>query len=112
MSVEEYFSTGPGWERPVFEAVLAHRETLGPMRVEPLSVGIFIKSGGGFVELRPMARWVALGFPMIRRIEDARIARKPVRSGRRLYHVVNLAKPEDVDEQLCGWLSESYSDFG
>ena len=29
------------------------------MHVEPVSVGIFIKSTGSFVELRPMTRWVA-----------------------------------------------------
>lgn len=53
LGVEEYFSTGPDWERPIFEAVLSHLESLGPMTKEPVSVGIFIKSNGSFVELRP-----------------------------------------------------------
>ena len=112
MSLEEYFSTGPARERPIFEAVLAHLESLGPMHVEPVSVGIFIKSSGGFVELRPLTRWVALSFPMMRQIVDSRIARKPVKSGRRLYHVVNLEAPEDVDDQVRDWLTESYAAFG
>ncbi|MCA1734941.1 MAG: DUF5655 domain-containing protein [Actinobacteria bacterium] len=80
LELEEYFSTGPEWERPIFEAVLAHLESLGPMRVEPVSVGIFIKSNGSFVELRPMAKWVALSFPLSRRLSHSRISRKPIDS--------------------------------
>ena len=112
MSLDQYFSTGPERERPIFEAVLAHLERLGPIEVEPVSVGIFLKSSGGFVELRPMTKWVALSFPMSRRIDHLRIARKPVRSGRRWHHVVNLSGPEDVDDQVRDWLTESYADFG
>jgi hypothetical protein len=112
MSVEEYFSTGPDFERPVFETVLAHLEALGPMHVEPVSVGIFIKSNGTFVQLRPMTRWVAMWFPMARRIEDPRISRKPVASGSRLWHTVNLSAAEDVDDRVRGWLTEAYAEFG
>ena len=54
MSIDEYFSTGPPHERPVFEAVMAHVDGLGPVHVEPVSVGIFLKHGRRFAELRPM----------------------------------------------------------
>jgi hypothetical protein len=112
MSIDEYFATGPQFERPIFEAVLTYLETLGPMHVEPVSVGIFIKSTAGFVELRPMTRSVALWFPMSRRIVHPRIARKPSPSGRRLYHVIALNGPEEVDDQVRSWLAESYAEFG
>ena len=59
-----------------------------------------------------MTRWVALYFPMSRRLEHPRIARKPTRSGSRWYHVVNLAGPDDLDDQVRDWLTEAYSDFG
>ncbi len=108
MTLEEYFATGPPRERPIFEAVMAHLSSLGPVHVEPVSVGIFIKKSGTFVELRPMARWVALSFPLPRRVQHPKIARKPITYGGLTYHVVNLRGPEDVDEQLCAWLSESY----
>lgn len=82
------------------------------MHVEPVSVGIFIKSTGSFVQLRPMVKWVALHFPMTHRIDHPRIARKPVRSGQRVHHVVNLVTADDVDEQVRNWLTESFADFG
>jgi hypothetical protein len=106
--LEEYFSTGPPRERPIYEAVMAHLRTLGPVHVEPVSVGIFIKKSATFVELRPKQRWVALSFPLPRRLDHGKIARKPITVGQRTYHVVNLRDPADVDEDIRAWLTESY----
>jgi hypothetical protein len=66
LSLEEYFATGPPHERPVFEAVMAHMRGVGPVHVEPVSVGIFLKRARTFAELRPMTRWVALSFSLPR----------------------------------------------
>ena len=108
MSVEEYFSTGPPFERPVFEAVLAHLSTFGEVHVEPVSVGIFLKRSRTFAQLRPMTQWVAVSFTLTRTIQSARIARKVIDAGRSRYHVVNVREPDEVDEQLCEWLTEAY----
>ena len=110
MTLDEYFSTGPERERPIFEVVRAHLESLGPVHIEPVSVGIFFKRDATFVELRPMVKWEALSFGLSRTIEHPRIARK-MKGGRRTYHVVNLREPEDVDDQVKEWLTESYLDF-
>ena len=108
MTLDEYFATGPPHERPVFEAVLAHLTTIGPIHVEPVAVGIFLKTSGSFVELRPKQRWVALSFPLPRRVDHPLIARKPIDAGERVYHVVNLATPDDLTEPVRDWLTESY----
>ena len=108
MTLDEYFSTGPPHERPVFDAVLAYVETLGPVHVEPVSVGVFIKKGGSWLELRPMTKWVALSFSLPRRIDSQKIARKPYDAGSRWFHVVNLRTPADLDDDVKAWLAESY----
>ena len=108
LTVEEYFATGPPFERPVFEAVRAHLEGLGPLHVEPVSVGIFFKRRRVVVQLRPMTRWVAVGFILGRRLESPRLARKVTGSGTRWWHVVNVREPEEVDDELRGWLTEAY----
>lgn len=109
MSLEEYFSTGPSHELPVFDAVHGYLATLGPVHVEPVAVGIFIKKAGTFVELRPMTRWVAMSFPLLRRLVHPKIARRPIESGSRIYHIVNLRSPDDLDDDVRSWLAESYS---
>jgi hypothetical protein len=108
MSVEEYFSTGPPFERPVFDAVMAHLATVGPVHVEPVSVGIFLKRSRTFAELRPMTKWVAVSFTLTRTLSSGRLARKVIDGGRSKYHVVNVREPSEVDEQLCEWLTEAY----
>jgi hypothetical protein len=110
MSLEEYFSTGPAHERPIFDAVMDHLTTVGAVHVEPVSVGIFLKRARTFAELRPMQRWVALSFSLARRVEHPRITRKPVQYHGRSFHVANLRTPEDFDDRLRDWLTEAYLD--
>ena len=110
MSVEDYFSTGPAHERPVFEAVMAHLDSLGDVHVEPLSVGIFLKHGRRFAELRPMQKWVALSFSLRHQVAHRLIVRKPIAYHDRYWHTANVRSPEDVDDQLKEWLTEAYLD--
>ena len=111
MTLEDYFSTGPERERPIFDAVLAHLSQLGDVHVEPVSVGIFIKRDRGFVELRPKVRWMAMSFPFSSRIDHPRIARHMPGSGSRIYHVVNLHGPEDVDDEVRELLTRAWFDL-
>ena len=109
MTIEEYFSTGPPFERPIFDAVMAGLdERVGPIHVEPVSVGIFLKRARGFCELRPRTKWVAVGFGLPHTISSARIARKVIDTGAIKYHVVNVRTSAEVDEQLLDWLAEAY----
>lgn len=108
MSLEDYFSTGPPHERPVFEAVMAHLDTIGPVHVEPVSVGIFLKRSQTFAELRPMQRWVALSFSLPRTVRHRTITRKVVQYHGRHFHVANVAGPGDVDDVLRDALTEAY----
>jgi hypothetical protein len=110
MTLAEYFSTGPPMEKPIFDVVLAHIETLGPVHVEPVSVGVFFKRPRKFAELRPMTRWITLSFSLNRRVDHGCISRKPMPYGGRYHHVVNLRSPDDFDAEIKGWLSEAYFD--
>ncbi len=108
MTIEDYFSTGPAHERPVFEAVMRHLETVGPVHVEPVSVGIFLKRTQTFAQLRPKDRWVAMSFSLPRRVDHDLITRKVVVYRGRYHHVANLRGPDDLDDRLRDWLSEAY----
>jgi hypothetical protein len=108
MSLEEYFSTGPPHERPIFEAVMGHLDEVGPVHVEPVSVGIFLKRARAFAQLRPMQRWVALSFSLPRQVHHPRITRKVVAYGGGYYHVANLRSPGDFDDELRDFVTEAY----
>ena len=108
LGLEEYFATGPPFERPIFDAVRAHLDTVGSVHVEPVSVGIFFKRRRTVVQLRPMTKWVAVHFTISRRLESSRLARKVGGAGTRWWHVVNVREPSEVDAELRGWLTEAY----
>jgi len=108
MSIEEYFSTGPAHEKPIADAVLKHLESVGPVHVDAVSVGLFLKNPRKFAELRPMTKWVALSFSLTRRASHRTILRKVMPYGGRYYHVANLATPADFDDELRDLLTEAY----
>ena len=92
MSLEEYFSTGPPFERPVFDAVMDFLETLGgPFHLEPVSVGVFVKTHRSFLELRPLTKWVAVGF----RLDGS-------------YQKLKLRSPDDLDDAARSLLAAAY----
>lgn len=115
MDLDEYFSTGPERERPIFDAVWEHLSTLvsddgDEVYVEPVSVGIFFKGRRTFAQLRPMTKWVALSFDLDRRLHSRRLSRKVVAHGGRFAHVVNIAEPTQIDDQIRDWLTEAFFD--
>lgn len=110
LTLEEYFETGPAHERPVFDEVMRRLEPLGPIHLDVVSVGIFLKNPGKFAELRPMQRWVAIWFPLRRRADHPTITRKVVGYGNRYWHVANVTRPQDVDNDLVDLLTEAYAD--
>lgn len=110
MTLEEYFSSGPLHEKPIFDAVMSYVEKLGPVHVEPVSVGIFLKNPRCFAQLRPKDKWVALWFSLPRKVTHPTITRKVVQYQGRFHHVANLRSPEEVDDRLGEYLAEAYAD--
>jgi hypothetical protein len=110
MTLDEYFSTGPARERPIFDAVLAALDDVEPVHVEPVSVGIFLKRAGSFAQLRPMQQWVALSLSLRRVVSHPTMTRRVQLWAGRHYHVFNLRGPEDVDDEIRAWLVEAWLD--
>ena len=113
LSLEEYFETGPSFERGIFDAVHAHMTALDPdIWFEPVSVGIFFKRRTSFLQLRTMTKWIAVGFSLDRKLESGRLSRKVQEHGRRYHHVVNVRTADEIDDELLDWLTESWESDG
>jgi hypothetical protein len=112
MSLDVYLATGPAHEAPVVEAVLAHLRTLGPVVIEPVSVGVLVKRRRTFVELRPMQRWEAVWFGVPDQVSHPRIARTLRGSSSTTFFAVNVRSPDEVDDQLRDWLTAAYHAAG
>jgi hypothetical protein len=109
MSIDEYFATGSAFERPIYDAVFAHLDSVGPLYVEFVSVGIFFKRLRTFAELRPARDRVVLSVLLSRIVKHPRITRTLKGSGQRFAYFINLYAPRDVDDDIRDWLSEAYA---
>jgi hypothetical protein len=92
----------------VYDEILAHLESLGPVHVDAVTVGVFLKSDRKLAEVRPMARALSVELVMPRPLGSPRVAFQLRASATRVVHVVRLTSVEQVDDELLGWLTEAY----
>lgn len=107
-TVEESFAGRPPVQRDIYEAVIAYLRTLGPVHEDAVSVGVFLKHGSKFAELRPKARGLSLCLMVPWSVDDPRVSRSIRISTERFALFVKLTRVEEVDGQLRDWLGEAY----
>jgi hypothetical protein len=113
VSLDEWFADRPPEQRAVCDAVIAHLETLGEIDVEAALVGILIKAERTFAELRPHRGDLRLSVILDHDVPSPRIGRRIAPTRQFAWHVlyVVLPTPEDVDDEVRGWLTESFETF-
>ena len=107
-TVDDVFAGRPPVQRAIFDVLLAHLADLGPVHVDAVTVGVFLKRDEKLAEVRPMARSLSLRFVLRREVADPRLTRRLRISRDRVVHVLQLTDPADVDDLVCGWLTEAY----
>ena len=108
ITVSELLRRHPSWVSEIYQAVIEHLTTLGPVHEDAVNVGIFLKSDRKIASFRPRVRSVLLSLFLPYELTDSRIARGlPVASGR-IAHMINITSADQVDDQLRVWLSEAY----
>ena len=108
VTLDDYFALARPFEKPIFDAVMAEIGELEGLIIDPLGIGILLKNGPMFAELRPKTKWTALGFGLPRKVESNRFSRKVAEYGKKYFHVINVTDPEQIDDQVIEWLTEAY----
>ena len=108
ITVEELLSRHPAWVTQVYTAIIDALRTAGPVHEDAVDVGIFLKSDRSIAQFRPQVRSAQLWFFLPYKLEDERINRVVATGVDRFVHLVKLTSPDDVDDQLRAWLTESY----
>ncbi len=109
-TVADTFAGRPAGQVQAYRRIMAHLATLGPVHEDSVQVGVFLKSDRKFAELRPMARALSVNLMMSRPISDARVTRTMRITAERHLNVVRVTEADQVDEVLCGWLTEAYDE--
>jgi len=109
-TVADTFSGRPAGQLEAYQHIMAHLATVGPVHVDSVQVGVFLKSDRKFAELRPMSRALSVNLQMSRSIADARVIRTQRITAEQYLNVVRVTDPDQVDEVLCGWFTEAYDE--
>jgi len=106
--VDDTFAGRPPALRAVYDAILAHLRTLGPVHEDAVGVGVFLKRDRKLAEVRPRSGDVLLGLYLPRPVPDRRFSKVIGPSGPRVVHLLPLRDAADVDDQVRGWLTEAF----
>ena len=101
-SVERTFAGRPPEQRAIYEAILEHLTSLGPVHVDAVQVGVFLKTERKLAELRPKSRWLSCNLYLPEPIDDPRIARSLRLSSTRVLSEIKVRSADEVDDTLRG----------
>jgi hypothetical protein len=108
-TLDESFTNRPDWQRQAYERIAAHLRSLGPVVIEPVSVGVFFKRARSFAEVRPMKTALRVEFLLSRHLDDPRVVKSLPMSANRIAAFVDLRSPDEVDHELLAWMTEAYA---
>lgn len=109
-TVDATFAGRPPRMRAVYDAIVDHLATLGPVHEDAVSVGVFLKRERKVAEVRPRSADVLLLIFLPHRVENARIRPLPGSTGARVVHRLPLREAGDVDDAVRDWLTIAYHD--
>lgn len=78
------------------------------MRADAVKTSVNLAARHHFGAVHPGKDGLRVGFLLRRKVEDSRIIRHEWAGGDRWGHQVRLTGPNDIDDQLLGWLKEAY----
>lgn len=107
-TVDECFAGRPPIQRAIYDLLIGHLETLGPVHADAVRVGVFLKHDRKLAEVRPKARGLSLALMLPRTVDDPRVRRKVRTSADRVVHFLTLVDTDDVDEPVLDLLTEAY----
>jgi hypothetical protein len=108
ITVDNLLARHPSWVCEIYDAVIKHLSSLGPIHEDAVNVGIFLKSDRKIAEFRPRVRSVLLSVYLPYELSEVRITRTLPVAVDRIVHMINLTRVDQVDDQLREWLTAAY----
>ncbi len=106
--LELTFAGYPVGHREICDEIIECVAEMGPLHVDSVTVGVFLKSQRTLAEVRLKQRWVSLELVLPDRVELPRIRRHVRISANRVAHFVRLHDVDELDDEVCGWLAQAY----
>ena len=106
--LERHLDGKPDVVVATFWAVIDAARSCGPFELIPEKTRVALHARMSFAALVPRTRWVDGHVVLARRLESPRFARVETYSPRNHVHAFRLCGPDEVDDEVRGWLAEAY----
>lgn len=110
LTLDEFLDGETAATDAIVRRVVEHLERVddGSLIVDPVDAAVLFKNGPVFANVRIMKKWTAVGFSLRRRVVSPRFSRKVQEYQDKFFHVVNVYEPDEIDDEFCDWLTESF----
>jgi hypothetical protein len=108
-AVEVLFVSRDPVVREIYARLMAALGEIGPCREDPKKRSIHLLRDVGFAGVHPRKHSLLLNIRTDRPIESPRVAKSEQISRNRFHNEVKLFAPDDVDDELIGWLRDAYA---
>lgn len=109
LSVDSHFEKRPPQLRKIYDKIIDAVMDFGPVGIEPIKSGIFLKKAGTFAKVEVKKDHLKVEF-FLDHLHNAFPVEKTLQyTQKKIVHLVSVSSLEDVDKQLTGWLKTSYS---
>jgi len=107
--IDSHFEKRDPSDRELLDALVGRIEVAaGPVRVESLKSCLHLASRSAFAGVHFPKSCLRLEFSMNRNLNSARFRQVDQLSKERFHHKLELESPSHLDDELVGWLAESY----
>jgi len=93
----------------IYTRLLEVMRTLGPVKEEPKKTSIHLVRNAGFAGVHPRKSYLYLNLRTDYPIDNPRITKTEQVSKNRFHNELKLNSPDEVDEELIGWLKDAYT---
>ena len=107
-SVEQHFEGRAATVRDIYDTLLAAAHAFGPVDEDPKKTSIHLNRKSAFAGIQTRREFLILTVKSTGDIDSPRVSNREQASAHRWYHEVKITNCDDIDNQIIGWLRDSY----
>ena len=108
-TVRQHFEGKEPAVRQTYDHILKALKRIGPVVEDPKKTSIHIVNTTALAGVATRQDYLILTIKSDRKLASPRVFKSEQTSAARYHHEVKLASPDEVDEELVGWLKAAYT---
>ncbi len=111
-TIDEHFSGRSEKVREIYRVILDAAREFGPYEEDPKKTSIHLNRRSAFSGIQTRRDFLILTVKSRAEIDNPRISKREQASANRWHNEIKITSAEEVDDQIVGWLRDSYDISG